>query len=42
VIAIAGRTDTMANWVRLTNINSYKCVRERIAKGMDPRRALQM
>lgn len=42
IICIEGRSDTLANWVRFTNINPYNTVSSRIINGIDPRRALQM
>lgn len=42
VVCIAGRSDTLANWVRLLGVCEYSLAYGRIRKGMDPRKALQM
>jgi hypothetical protein len=41
-IVIEGRSDSLANWVRLLNINPYDLVYDRIKAGIAPQRALQL
>lgn len=41
-VTIEGRTDTVSNWCKLLNVNKCKKVYERMARGIAPRRALQM